>query len=96
MIRGLFGAGTTPAMLRGGLDEVSATHRGIASRVANALTPADGSDFASQLDAQRAAESSGADLERDMAALADAQIRYESTAKLLQKAYARLRAAIRE
>ncbi len=46
MIRGLFGAGTMPAKVRDGLDEVSATHCGIASRVANALAPADASDFA--------------------------------------------------
>jgi flagellar basal body rod protein FlgB len=35
-------------------------------------------------------------LERDMAALADTQLRYEADAKLLQAAYARLRTAMRE
>ena len=36
------------------------------------------------------------DLQRDMAALADTQLRYEADAKLLQAAYGRLRSAMRE
>jgi flagellar basal body rod protein FlgB len=83
-------------MLRGGLEETSATHRSIAQRVANALNVSTSADFASALEAQKGnAKLNEADLERDMASLADTQIRYEADAKLLQGAYARLRATMK-
>jgi flagellar basal body rod protein FlgB len=92
MLRSLFGAGTLSSMLRGGLEETSATHRTIAGRVANALNVSTSADFASALEAQRGNQKlNEADLERDMASLADTQIRYEADAKLLQGAYSRLR-----
>lgn len=97
MIKGLFGAGSVTSMLRGGLEETSATHRTIAARVSNALTSSTSTDFATALDAQTAQQrGSEVDLEREMTALADTQIRYEADAKLLTEAYARLRAAMRE
>ncbi len=97
MIRGLFGNETLTFRLRGGLEETSATHRGIAGRVANALQASANSDFADALNGQAAAQAvSEEDLQRDMASLADTQLRYEATAKLLQKAYADLRTAIRD
>jgi flagellar basal body rod protein FlgB len=54
-------------------------------------------DFSSALQAQQSRQRvSEVDLERDMASLADTQLRYEADAKLLSEAYARLRAAMRE
>ena len=92
MLQSLFGTGTLSSMLRGGLEETSATHRTIARRVANALGVSTSADFASALQAQTGQQKlNEADLERDMASLADTQIRYEADAKLLQGAYSRLR-----
>jgi flagellar basal body rod protein FlgB len=97
MLRALFGPSSLTRMLRGGLEEASATHRAIAQRVAGALSSSTSVDFSDKLQAQGAqAKLDEADLQRDMAALADTQLRYEADAKLLQAAYARLRAAIRD
>ncbi len=95
MLRELFGPTTLTSMLRGGLEETSATHRVIADRVANALSSSSSGDFSDELKAKQAqARVTEADLQRDMASLADTQLRYEADAKLLQGAYARLRRAI--
>lgn len=96
MLKGLFGPSSLTATLRGGLEETSATHRAIADRVANALQASSSTDFDSTLKAKGAGKVDEADLQRDMTALADTQIRYEADAKLLQAAYARLRAAVSE
>ncbi len=95
MLKELFGVGTQIAMLRGGLEEASATHRAIARHVAGALDASTSTEFASALQEKTAQQKlSEVDLERDMASLADTQLRYEADAKLLQGAYAQLRAAI--
>lgn len=94
MIKGLFGAGSVTATLRGGLEEAAATHRTIADRVAKGLGRSSSADFSGELDA--AASQSDAALTQDMAALADTQLRYEATARLLQKSYSDLRTAIRD
>ncbi len=97
MLKGLFGPSSVTSMLRGGLEETSATHRAIAERVAGALDSSSSVSFSDQLEARAAgARPSQVDLERDMTALADTQLRYEADAKLLQAAYAQLRAAISE
>ena len=97
MIKGLFGNGTLTSMLRGGLEETSATHRAIAGRVANALDASTQTQFSDALQAKHANQQiRQVDLERDMASLADTQLRYEADAKLLQEAYARLRAALKD
>ena len=97
MLKGLFGPGTLTSMLRGGLEEASATHRTIAKRVSGALGSSSQTEFSSAVEAQRAKQHLGeVDLERDMASLADTQLRYEADAKLLQEAYARLRTAMRD
>jgi len=97
MLRSLFGTGTLSSMLRGGLQETSATHRAIAQRVAGALDVSTSADFASALKEKQAKgqKVNEVDLERDMASLADTEIRYEADAKLLQGAYAQLRATIK-
>ena len=64
MLRGLFGPNTTTYMLRGALEETSATHREISSRVANASVASTKEGFANQLAAaQGAAEE--IDLQRE-------------------------------
>ena len=96
MLKALFGPESVTHRLRGGLEEVSATHRGIAARVAGILNRSTSSDFPDALAGAAQAVDDEADLEREMAALADTQIRYEADARLLQEAYARLRTAIRD
>lgn len=97
MLRSLFGTGTVSSMLRGGLEETMATHRAIANRVSNALQASTSTDFSSALQAESAKQKlDQADLERDMASLADTQLRYEADAKLLRSAYDRLRSAMRD
>ncbi len=93
MISGLFGRGTVTHELRGGLAEASATHRTIATRVSNAMERSTQSGFAGELDSAMAGQE--AELQRDMASLADTQLRYEAAARLLQKSYGDLRSAIR-
>lgn len=95
MIRGLFGASSLSSALRGGLEEASATQRGIGQRVADALATSTATGFteASQAAMARAKEAE-ADLQREMASLADTQLRYEADAQLLREAYQRLRTAI--
>ena len=95
MFKGLFGPTSLPAMLRGGLEETTATHKVIAERVSNALASSTSVDFGNELQARQGqAKLSEADLQRDMASLADNELRYEADAKLLQQAYAQLRSAI--
>jgi len=95
MIRSLFGPSSLSSQLRGGLEETSATHRAIADRVASRLSSSTQTGFTDALQAEAARAAEEADLQRDMAALADTQLRYEADAKLLRKAYERLRTAIR-
>jgi hypothetical protein len=94
MIKGLFGAGSVTEALRGGLNETAATHRVIAERVARGIGRSASADFSGVLNA--ASQNADEELTRDMAALADTQLRYEATARLLQKSYADLRTAIRD
>lgn len=95
MIRGLFGQSTLSASLRGGLEETSATQRGIAQRVAEALATSTTTSFAEAGQAALAkAKQAEADVQREMASLADTQLRYEADAQLLRQAYQRLRTAI--
>src|SRR5690606_22818320 len=78
MIRGLFDNSSLTAQLRGGLEEASATQRGIGRRVSEALMASTTTAFtdASQAAMAKAAQAE-ADIQREMASLADTQIRYE-------------------
>ena len=97
MIRSLFGPTALTSMLRGGLEEATATHRSIAERVAGAEQSSTNVDFADAVSAQAGKKRlSEEDLQRDMASLADTQLRYEADAKLLQAAYGRLRSSLRD
>lgn len=93
MLKALFGPNSLSSMLRGGLEESSATQRAIAARVANALSASSNVDFPGELQ-KRTAKPSEADIERDMSALADIQLRYEAEARLLHGVYSSLRTAI--
>ncbi len=97
MLKGMFGPGTLTAMLRGGLEETSATHKAIAQRVARTLQASSTSDFSRDLAAHNAsAQRAEEDLQRDMGALADTQLRYDADARLLHDAYAAFRSAMRD
>ena len=96
MIRELFGPSSKYAMLRTGLDQATAAQRRIANRVANITSGAANGGFATELARQQAgARTREADLEKSMVELADTQIRFDATAKLLQRAYAGIRTALR-
>lgn len=95
MFARLVGADSTVTKLKEALDTSSRNVRGIANRVANAGTP----DFAQALDNADATGAPGegpVDLEKEMVALADEQLRFETTASLLQKVYQQLRSSVRE
>lgn len=93
MLSRLIGAGTTAAQLKEGLSASSQAVRGIAHRVANASTP----DFAEALEvAEVAGRGKAVDIDAEMVSLADEQLRYETTARLLQKVYQMVHASIRE
>ena len=95
MIRGIFGAQTLPSLLRGGLEEASATQRGIGKRVADALAASTTTGFTEASQAAIAkAKQAEQDLQREMSSLADTQLRYEADTQLLREAYQRLRTAI--
>jgi flagellar basal body rod protein FlgB len=92
LIRGLIGAGTVVDELRQGLDASAVRSREIANRVANASN-SNAASFESALDGAMSAEA--VDLEVEMVALADEQIRYEALAESLQKLYGQIRASVR-
>ncbi|MBX6363361.1 MAG: hypothetical protein IRZ00_05790 [Gemmatimonadetes bacterium] len=97
MLSGLIGRLSTVSMLKEGLDASSARARVIASRVANASDPG---GFAVALDGAGQGGAAGVgqpvDLETEMVALADEQLRYQAMASLLQRVYAQVRASVRE
>lgn len=88
MLNRILGNGTSSSMLKDGLTVSSRRVRDVAERVANAST----NDFATELDAARGA----VDLEKEMVTLADEQLRFEATTRLLQKVYAQVRSSVRE
>lgn len=96
MIKGLFGASSITSALRGGMDDAMALHRAIADRVAGAGTSSSRTSFQNALEQTQSKASIEADLQRDMATLADTELRYEAEAKLLQGAYEKLRTALRD
>lgn len=91
MLTRLTGTETSAAQLKEALDASAGRVRGIAHRVANAGTP----DFAEALDAAAAGQEQ-VDIEKEMVALADEQLRYEAATNLLSKVYQQVRSSIRE
>jgi flagellar basal body rod protein FlgB len=95
MLKGLIGRTTSVAALKDGLDASVERTRVTAHRVANANLPGGGSTgvFADLLAGMGAED---VDLEVEMVALADEQLRFDATAVLLQKLYAQVRSSVRE
>lgn len=91
MLYGFFGRVSAAPQMRDALDASAMRRDAIAQRVATASLQGQGG-FA----LPEPGGASGVDLEAEMTALADEQIRYETTAKLLERTYSRLRLAIRE
>jgi flagellar basal body rod protein FlgB len=92
MIGRLMGPTTSVAQLKEGLDVSVERTRGIANRIANAAN----GGFAGALDAAQAGADPTVDLESEMVALADEQIRFEALTRLLQKTDAQVRASVKE
>lgn len=95
MFTRLIGSGTAVSQLKEELDSSTRAVRGIAHRVANAGTP----NFAQALDEAQATGAPGegaVDLEKEMVALADEQLRFETASSLLQKTYQQIRSSVRE
>jgi hypothetical protein len=90
MLNRILGQGTSSALLREGLTAGSRRVRDVAERVANASND----NFAGRLNAAVGAEKP--DLEREMVRLADEQLRFEATTRLLQKVYAQVRSSVRD
>ena len=101
MIGRLFGVGTPAAQLRNGLDDTSGNLRSIAHRVANAANGVPGGsprfDDVLQVADPLGGEAAGeeVDLETEMVRLANEQIRYDTSATLLQRVYQQLRSSVR-
>lgn len=93
MLFGFFGRVSAAPQLRSELDASSQRVKAIAQRVSGAtlqnqsgFTLPDGTTSIGQ----------PVNLEAEMTALADEQLRYETTAKLLEKTYTKLRMIIRD
>jgi flagellar basal body rod protein FlgB len=88
---------TSAAGLKEALDASAERTRAIASRVAQA-TVGGGSGFALPIDPATGQPGAAepVDIEAEMTSLADEQLRFEATAKLLEKTYAALRTSIKD
>ncbi len=95
MITGFIGRVTPAGELKDALDIGSARVRAIADRVSKAsLQNQDGFALPGQATAN-GATANGVDIETEMINLADEQLRYEATSKLLAKAYDQVRTALK-
>ncbi|MGI9089631.1 MAG: hypothetical protein ACR2GG_00860 [Gemmatimonadaceae bacterium] len=100
MMSGFIGRVSSVGQLRDALDVGSQRVRSIADRVSKAsLQNQDGFALPGTGGATGQPGSTGAsgvDLESEMTNLADEQLRYEATSKLLAKAYAQIRTSMRD
>jgi flagellar basal body rod protein FlgB len=96
MLSGILDRAMQVSPLKQTLDLSVQRTKAIAGRVAQASVLGDG--FAMPGAAATSTTESGApiDLEQEMVSLADEQMHFEATAKLLQKAYEQLRTAIKD
>lgn len=95
MLFGFIDRVTTASPLKSALDRSVERTRGIADRVAKAsLDNGDGFALKTQ-DATSITEAEPVNVEDEMVALADEQLRFLATSRLLEKTYASLRSAIR-
>jgi flagellar basal body rod protein FlgB len=97
MITGFIGRVTPAGELKNALDVGSARVRAIADRVSKAsLLNQDGFALPGAAAANGSTmTSAGVDIETEMTNLADEQLRYEATSKLLAKAYDQVRTALK-
>jgi flagellar basal body rod protein FlgB len=85
---------TQASPLKVSLDESAARVRSIADRLARAGK--DGFVLPAAPGAPQPVQAEQVDLEAEMSRLADEQLRFDAASKLLQKAYAGLRASLRD
>jgi hypothetical protein len=93
---GIIGRTTNANDLKDALDLSSQRTRAIASRVAQSSLNGN-NGFALPVDPKTGEPvvSDDVDLEQEMTSLADEQLRYETTEKLLEKTYAQLRTSMK-
>lgn len=96
MLKHLLGPSSGIGDLRGDLDAATVRMREMAHRVANATNGVEPGFEESLEAALQGEEATGEiDLEVEMVALANEQIRYDASADLLRRTYERLRSAVR-
>lgn len=96
MLARLIGRESVPSALKLGLDASARAVRAVGHRVANAATPG-GPAFADVLQEQQTAPAEApVDVEQEMVRLADEQLRFQATSRLLQRTYQQIRSSIRE
>jgi flagellar basal body rod protein FlgB len=97
MLSGIFARITNANDLKDALDLSATRTKAIATRVSQASVN-NGSGFALPVDPAtgKPATGDGVDLETEMTSLADEQLRFEATAKLLEKTYAQMRTAMKD
>ena len=96
MLFGLIDRVTNASPLRGALDQSVARTRGINDRIAKAsLNNSDGFALAAGDGDVELANGNPVDVEQEMIGLADEQLRFLTTAKLLERTYQSLRSAIK-
>jgi flagellar basal body rod protein FlgB len=95
MLFGVLARATNANDLKDALDLSSTRTRAIAQRVAQSTV--NGNGFALPIDPTtgQPTQTDQVDMEAEMTSLADEQVRFEATAKLLEKTYAQLRTAIK-
>ena len=96
MLFGIFGRATNANDLKDALDLSAQRTRAIAGRVSQAsLNNASG--FALPVDPTtgQPTENDQVNLEAEMTSLADEQVRYDATEKLLEKTYAQMRTSLK-
>jgi flagellar basal body rod protein FlgB len=93
---GILGRVTNANDLKDALDLSAQRTRAIASRVSQAsVNNANGFTLPIDPATGKPTETSQVDLEQEMTSLADEQVRFDATEKLLEKTYAQLRTAIK-
>ena len=95
MLRGLIGEGSIVSALKTGLGDSSRRITGIAHRIANSTTPGFRDVPAFSIDGGIPAPEP-VDLEREMVALADEQLRFDAGARLLRMNYDLIRVTMRQ
>ena len=96
MLYGIISRVTSASDLKEALGASAQRTRVIADRVSKASMQTFTLDGAQAADGTTAPAEEPIDMEAEMVALADEQLRFEATARLLQKAYEQLRTSIRE